>query len=287
MKNKSGNTAFGASAIRLLEQYQPDNKRLFNDPVVFHVTNSFLRFLLKFKFMRNYYITISEKIIPGIIGGQICRTKFIDDKTLEVLKDVEQILILGAGLDTRAFRLKGIEDKIIYEIDLPGVQKNKKKKLVKYLGALPTNVQYIPIDFNSEKTENVLKNTSFDFNRPTLVILEAVIQYITEEAVREVFGFIAKLNKNSYLLFTYILSDVIEGKTEEAKRLLKWSEKKKFPFIFGINPAELPSFLQAYNLEIIEDVGTEFYQKNYLDPIRREIKIFDWERTNFSRVIKK
>ncbi len=285
MKNKSGNTAFGAAAFRLIEQYQPDNKRLFNDPVVSHVTNSFLRFLLKFKFIRNYFIDISEKIIPGIIGGQICRTKFIDDKTLQVLEDVEQILILGAGLDTRAFRFKGIEEKIIYEIDLPDVQKNKKKKLVKYLGALPTNVQYIPIDFNSEKSENVLKNTSFDFNKPTLVILEAVIQYVNEDAVRQVFDFIAKLNKNSYLLFTYVLRDVIEGKTEEAKRLLNWSEKKKYPFIFGINPAEVESFLQEYNLEIIEDVGTEFYQKNYLIPVNREIKVFEGERTNFSRFI--
>ena len=148
MKNKSGNTAFGAAAVRLIEQYEPEDKRLFEDPVIYHLTYPFLCFLLKFRFIRNYYIRLSDKIIPGIIGGQICRTKFIDEKTLSVLNDVEQILILGAGLDTRAYRLKGIAQKIVYEIDLPNVQKYKKQKLVKYLGKLPSSINYIPIDFN-------------------------------------------------------------------------------------------------------------------------------------------
>ena len=284
MKNKSGNTAFGAAAVRLIEQYEPEDKRLFNDHVVYHLTYPFLRFLLKFKFMRDYYIRLSDKIIPGIIGGQICRTKFIDDKTLSVLKDVEQILILGAGLDTRAYRLKGIEQKIIFEIDLPDVQQYKKQKLVKYLGKLPISVNYIPIDFNKTKTETALDNSSFDFNKRTLVIFEAVTQYITADAVDEVFKFISKLPNNSYLLFTYVLKDTIERKTESAKKLMDWSEKKKYPFIFGIDPLEIASFLRNYNIEIVEDVGTEFYQEKYLKPINRDIIILEGERTNFSRI---
>jgi methyltransferase (TIGR00027 family) len=284
MKNKSGNTAFGAAAVRLIEQYEPEEQRLFNDPVVYNLTNTFLRFILKSRTMRNYFIHLSDKIIPGIIGGQICRTKFIDNKTLSVLKDVEQILILGAGLDTRAYRLKGIAQKIVYEIDLPSVQQYKKQKLVKYLGELPASVNYIPIDFNTTKTETVLNNSSFDFNKRTLVIFEAVTQYITADAVDEVFKFISKLPNNSHLLFTYILRDVIERKTEEAKKLMDWSEKKHCPFLFGINPSETVSFLQNYNLEIVEDVGTEFYQEKYLKPVNRDIIILEGERTNFSRI---
>lgn len=284
MKNKSGNTAFGAAAVRLIEQYEPEDKRLFDDPVIYHLTYPFLRFLLKFKFMRDYYIRLSEKIIPGIIGGQICRTKFIDDKTLSVLKDVEQILILGAGLDTRAYRLKGIAQKIVYEIDLPSVQLYKKQKLIKYLGGLPASVNYIPIDFNKTKTETVLDNSSFDFNKRTLVIFEAVTQYITADAVDEVFKFISKLPNNSYLLFTYVLKDAIERKTESAKKLMDWSEKKKYPFIFGIDPSVIASFLRNYNIEIVEDVGSKFYQEKYLKPINRNIIALEAERSNFSKL---
>jgi methyltransferase (TIGR00027 family) len=286
MKNKSGNTAYGAAAFRLIEQYEPEDKRLFNDPVIYHLTNSVLRFILKSKFMRNYYVHLSDKMIPGIVGAQICRTKFIDEKTSQVLKDVQQILILGAGLDTRALRIKGIEEKIIYEIDLPDVQEYKKQKLLKYYGKLPAMVNYIPVDFNEMKTETALNSTSFDYDKRTLVILEAVIQYIKRDAVDEVFNFLSKLTNNSYLIFTYVLHDVIERKNETAKKLMDWSAKHNCPFLFGINQTEIESFLKNYNLEILEDVGAEFYQEKYLKPVNRNILILEGERTSLSRIIK-
>ena len=286
MKNKSGNTALGAAAARLMEQYEPDNKKLFKDSVVYHLTNPVWRFVLKFKFLRSYFVRASDKIIPGIFGGQICRTKFIDEKTLKVLNEIEQILILGAGLDTRAYRLKGIDKKIIYEVDLPNIQQIKKKGLKKYLGKLPSAVHYISIDFSKEKIETVLNNNSFDFNKSTLIILEAVTQYISNDAVNEVFNFISKLPNGSYLLFTYILRDVIERKTEFANKIMDWSVKKHFPFLFGVNPSEIKSFLRKYNLDMLEDVGTEFYKENYLKPIKRNISVYEGERTNFSRINK-
>lgn len=286
MKNKSGNTALGAAAARLMEQYEPDNRKLFKDPVVYQITNPVLRFILKFKFLRNYFVSASDKIFPGIFGGQICRTKFIDEKTLSILKEIQQILILGAGLDTRAYRLEGIDQKIIYEVDLPNIQQIKKKGLKKYLGRLPSNVHFIPVDFNREKTETILKNTSFDFIKSTLIILEAVTQYLNPDAVYEVFSFISKFPNGSYLLFTYILRDVIEKKAEGANKIIDWSEKKHCPFLFGINPSEIKSFLEKHNLEMLEDVGTNFYQENYLKPRNRNISVYEGERTNFSRINK-
>ncbi|MEJ2614558.1 MAG: SAM-dependent methyltransferase [Ignavibacteriaceae bacterium] len=286
MKNKSGNTAHGAAAFRLIEQYEPEDKRLFNDPVIYHLTNSILRFILKSEFMRNYYVHLSDKMIPGIVGAQICRTKFIDEKTSQVLKDVEQILILGAGLDTRALRIEGIEQKVTYEIDLPEIQKYKKRKLIKFYRKLPASVNYIPVDFNEMKTETALSKTSFDYNKRTLVIFEAVIQYMNSDAVNEVFNFLSKLSNNSYLLFTYVLRDVIERKNETAKKLMDWSDKHNCPFLFGINQTEIESFLKNYNLDILEDVGAEFYQEKYLKPVNRNILILEGERTNLSRIIK-
>ena len=286
MKNKSGSTAFGAAAFRLMEQYEADDKRLFTDNIVYHLTNPVVRFFFKFKFVRDKTSRLSDNIIPGIISAQICRTKYIDDKTLSVLKDVEQILILGAGLDTRAYRLDGIDQKIVYEIDLPDIQRVKKKGLKKYLGKLPTNVHFIPIDFNKEKTETVLKNTSFGFNKPTLIILEAVTQYLNPDAVDEVFNFVSKFPNDSYMLFTYVLREVIERKTEDANKIMDWSEKKHYPFIFGINPSDVKSFLEKYNLEMLEDVGSEFYLENYLKPMNRNLAVYEGERTNFSRINK-
>jgi len=286
MRNKSGNTAYGAAAVRLMEQYEPETRRLFYDPVIYHITNSILRYALKYKSVRNYFIRSSEKIMPGIIGAQVCRTKYIDEKTTALLNDIKQILILGAGLDTRAYRLKEIDKIKIYEIDLPEIQKTKKRKLKKYLINLPSNVTFIPIDFNKEKLEDVLKNSSFDMTKSTLVILEAVTQYLDKNSVDEVFQFVSRLTNESYFIFTYILKDVINKKRVDGHKIMEWSAKKGVTFKFGINPSDINLFLRKYNLETIEDVSTEYYQKNYLKPLNRNMIVSELERINFSRVDK-
>jgi methyltransferase (TIGR00027 family) len=284
MKNKSGNTAFGAGAVRLMEQFEPEGKRLFEDPVIYHLTNPVLHFLLKYKFVRNYFTRLSNNISTGIIGGQICRTRYIDDKTLSLLNEIEQVMILGAGLDTRAYRLKGLEKFEVYEVDLPNIQQIKKRKLKKYLKELPSNVTFVPIDFNKDTLENVLDKSSFDFTKSALVILEAVTQYINRNAVEDILKFISLLPQGSYFLFTYVLRDTIERKSQDTIKLMDWAEKNHSPFIFGINPREIISFLSPYNLEVIEDVGSDYYQKNYLDPIKRELEVLECERINFSKL---
>ena len=57
-------------------------------------------------------------------------------------------------------------------------------------------------------------------------------------------------------------------------------------FLWGINTAEIKLFLNKYNLELIEDVGREYYQKNYLKPMNRNIVVFEGERTNLSWINK-
>ena len=136
------------------------------------------------------------------------------------------------------------------------------------------------------KTETALNSTSFDYDKRTLVLLEAVIQYIKRDAVDEVFNFLSKLTNNSYLIFTYVLHDVIERKNETAKKLMDWSAKHNCPFLFGINQTEIESYLKNYNLEILEDVGAEFYQEKYLKPLHRNVVTLDGERTNISRIVK-
>jgi methyltransferase (TIGR00027 family) len=87
-----------------------------------------------------------------------------------------QVLILGTGFDTRAYRLKGIEKKKVFEIDLPDIQQIEMKKLRKYFKAFPSHVSFIPIDFNNEKLEHVINQSGFDSAKPALVIFEAVTQ---------------------------------------------------------------------------------------------------------------
>jgi methyltransferase (TIGR00027 family) len=134
-KQRVANTALGAATCRLIEQSQPEKTRLFNDPVVKDLVGTLVRALMRFAGMRNYTIKQTDAIMPGIYGTQICRTRFIDDAVQAALSQgIGQVMILGAGFDTRPYRLSGLEHVKAFEVDLPSVQEDKKKKLQKHFG---------------------------------------------------------------------------------------------------------------------------------------------------------
>src|SRR5215472_13235553 len=199
-EQRIGNTAFGAAICRSIEQFQPEGTRLFNDPVVKDLVGTPIWVLMKFASMRKLTIKQMDGITPGIYGVQICRTRFIDDAVQDALSQgIGQVVIMGAGLDTRPYRLAGIERVKVFEVDLPSVQEDKKKKLKKHFGRLPEQVTFIPIDFDTQRLETVFTGTPFDPGRPAIFVWEGVTQYLSEEAVRQILAFVGTSASGSIL----------------------------------------------------------------------------------------
>ena len=203
-------------------------------------------------------------------------------------KNVQQILILGSGLDTRAYRFKELKSCKIFEVDLASVQDFKKAKIEKHFGSLPSNVSYVAIDFNSQTLDEVLKQNNFDYTKTTFIIWEGVTQYITKEAVERTFDFISRTAQGSSVVFTYILDSVVKKQSDivGANELIQRFEKKNSSWQFGIEPTELKSLLEKYNLQILEDIGADYYEEKYLQPLNRQLDVTQIERAVFARIIK-
>lgn len=282
-----GRTALGTAICRLIEQYQPDKTRLFNDPVAKELVGAPIRLMMQFASMRNFTIKQTDAVAQGIFGAQICRTRYIDD-TIQVAlsKGIGQLVILGAGLDTRPYRLPGIENVKVFELDLPAVQNNKKKKIDKYLGRLPANVAFIPIDFDTQSLEAVLAGTTFDPSRLTAFIWEGVTQYISEEAIQRTLAFVGKSAPGSIILFTYVLKSIIERRSDipDAEHMLD-TVAKTAPWIFGLEPTSLPTFLKPFHLALVADVGNADYQEKYLKSLGRNLVVFQGERIVYATVV--
>jgi methyltransferase (TIGR00027 family) len=279
-KQTVGRTALGAAVCRLIEQYQPEETRLFNDPVVKGLVGAPIRVMLQIPAMRSFTIQQTDGIAPGIFGGQICRTRYNDDAVRAAISQgVRQLIILGAGLDTRPYRLPGIERVKVFEVDLPFVQDDKKKKIQKILGKLPEQVTFIPIDFDKQNLEEVFAGTNFDPSRPAVFVWEGVTQYITEDAVRRTLAFVGKSAPGSTIVFTYVLKSVIERRSNipGADRLMAQVQKDS-PFIFGLEPSGIPDFLGLFHLNPVADVGNADYQEKYLKPMGRHLVVSEIER---------
>jgi methyltransferase (TIGR00027 family) len=286
--NESYKTAYNAAYARLIEQRQPAEIRLFDDPFVKIFFSKTIYSLLQYSIIRKSLISMYNIYSPGILGLQVCRTKYIDDRIEEAINNgVEQLVILGAGFDTRPYRILGSNKMKIFEVDLPIIQDRKKNLIKKHLGTLPNNIIFTPIDFNIQSLDEVFTANKLDFSKPIFFIWEGVTQYITEEAVDNTLKFIAKAPSGSIVTFTYILKSVIDGTsnkiaTDGLINLLEMGDKTWF---FGLNPSDIINFIKQYNLELIEDVDASYFQENYLSPIGRKLDVSLIERLVYAKII--
>ena len=288
---KASSTGYGPAVMRAMENLLPENKRLFEDPYSEKLLSPFWKFwviLMRSPKILDFLVKMREKSSPGIIGGIICRTRYIDDVLNNAIKEgVGTVVNLGAGMDTRAFRISGIENIQYFELDFPELQKVKRSYIDKKIGELPSNVSLVPIDFNSQDLGEELKKAGYALSSKTLFIWEGVTQYISKEAVDNTIKYVAQASTGSRIVFTYVLRSFIDGSyiPDGLNSLYKFTLKKKNPLWFcGFDPAEMHEYLSKFSLYLIEDVGHEEYLERYIKPKGRDLTVFEIERTVLAEV---
>lgn len=274
------------SATRVVELYTPEEKRLFDDPLSLRLLPPVWQVLFRFLYLpglRHLLLSVRERRMPGTLGAILCRTRYLDDVLRRSLEQgLEQLVILGAGFDTRAYRIAGVDRIQVFELDLPGSVKLKQIRLEKVLGAVPGHVTFAGIDFDRQALGDVLQSAGFKQGRKTLFLWEGVTQYLTAGAVKETLEFVSAVG--SAVAFTYVPQGIIDGSTRPDwfEALLSFARRAGSPFIFGLDPLKLESYLADLGLTLIGDIGAVEYRERYLVPLGRELNVFDAERVAFA-----
>ncbi len=284
---KTSRTAQYMAFFRALETQRDINDRLFSDPYAVHFLDSKLRLatrLSKYAIVSKYISNKINKKIPGAFSSGIARTKYIDELLKTAISNgAEQVIILGAGFDTRAVRLDFFKTIPVIEIDHPNTSNFKAEIYKNRIGQIPENVRFLQIDFNKQSLDQLAIEHNLDFSKPTAVIWEGVTNYLTEETVKNTFSFISKFAKNSYVIFTYVDKDILD-KPESflgGKKLLDDLEKLEEHWTFGFQPQELPHYLNQFDIQLLEDLGADEYRQKFL-PNRSE-KGYEFYRTVFAK----
>lgn len=218
-----------------------------------------------------------ERKLPGLFGCTVCRTRYIDEY-LKACRDggMEQLVILGAGYDSRAYRFDKLKKGIkVFEVDHPLTQRLKIDKVKKILGRLPDHVVYVSIDFDKEQLDKRLFESGYDKTLKTLFIWENVTMYITAEAVDNTLAFVAKNSgEGSSILFNYMFRSVVEGTCEldYAKKIRKLHEGLG-SLKFGIEEGTIEPFLSVRGFHQVKNVTGQFFKDTYLKGINRNRKV--------------
>jgi methyltransferase (TIGR00027 family) len=257
----SEKTAFSVAVLRALEGRMPPSQRLFEDPVAERLLTGFPAFLVHNGPARHLFVRLMERGAPGFFADVVCRTRAIDDACRQAA--APQVAILGAGMDTRPYRLAEMRAAQVWEIDLPTVQEYK----IRMLGDLPSHVHYVPANLAHQHLGDVLAASGFDASLRSLIVFEAVSQYLPETAVKSIFAYAAELPPGSRIVFTYLPPGVLTREPRRARRL-HWQT--------FLDPSQLADLLAAHGLTLLQDIGADEFRA--MLPPGRHLRVQEVDR---------
>lgn len=274
-------TAQGVAKQRLIESLAKPDRRIIYDPYA----KNFVLGANIIKLMgHRLSVWLGNKIIPGMHEHLISRTRYIDDLIEKsTFANIEQYVILGAGYDSRAHRLKLPSKLKIFEVDQSEVQELKRLRLPDNMPNRES-ITYVNIDFNHQSLKEQLINVGFDQNKSTIFTLEGVSQYISREALDATLKEVADLNpnSNSKIFISYVNKLLKEdskacfgkgySKPEKAVSFITNSAAKMGePWISFYSAEEIESILSQNNFTLIENKTLADLNSKYFTPVDRTI----------------
>jgi methyltransferase (TIGR00027 family) len=196
MRGQPSQTAEGVCWMRAAEQRHKPTERIVDDPYAKFFLGPMLRGALNTWEASGRLGDLAERFSPGLITFVLCRHRYIDDCLRGALAgNLEQIVILGAGYDTRAYRLaQEINHRPVFEVDHPATSRRKARILAGRKSELPVaDVRVVEVDFERDSLRERLRAAGLQGGLRTFFVWEGVAMYLTREAVKNTLGELREL----------------------------------------------------------------------------------------------
>jgi len=226
---------------------------------------------------------------PGARTSGAARTRLIDDAIVAaVRRGMQQVVLLGAGFDARATRLRELESTRVFEVDRVATQTVKREGVVAVLGCVPEYVRFVAVDFARDWLDAALVAAGFDVAQRAVFVWEGVTNYLTASAVDTTLRFIAGTAAGTRLVFTYVDRRVLDDDAATAfagtTRLRALLRRSGEPWTFGLDPSTLATYLEERGLALREDVGAAEYRARYWGAASRRMRGYEFYRVAIADV---
>jgi methyltransferase (TIGR00027 family) len=203
-----------------------------------------------------------ERIGPGLATFVVCRHRYIDEALTDALDGgAGQVVILGAGYDTRAYRFADrLAGRTVFEVDLAAISRRKAEIIAKARGAFPSvDVRRVEIDFEQQTLGDALPAAGFEPGAGTFVAWEGVSMYLTRAAVKATVASLYELTGpgSTLAMDCWYYSDEA-GAMGAARRAAPGGiALVGEPVRFGIHPEDVPGFLEPLGFDVTDVAGSQ------------------------------
>lgn len=289
-EGKASRTAEYVALFRAIESSLPSERRLFEDPHARRFLGprlSLVAALCRVPGVPDLVSRFIDRRWAGTRSSAVARTRVIDDAIRAAVdRGIEQLVILGAGFDSRPYRLDVLKEATIFEVDHPSTFAKKQNILQRALPSLPRNVRFVATDFHEVELGLVMEASGYSKVAPTFILWEGVTPYLTEPAVDATLRWCAEAASGSELLFTYVHRAVIDAPETFAGTQTLFATLKAAgeEWKFGIDPADLAGFLSDRGLRLEQDIGSAEYRAKYWPKASHVTRGYEFYRIALARV---
>src|SRR5262245_50064273 len=287
---EASRTAEYMALFRALESARPAERRLFEDRFARALLRPRLRFvvgLARLPLVGRFVPAFIDHRWPGARTSGVARTRFIDDGVeANLTSGTDQVVILGAGFDARAYRVAALAQAAVFEVDHPATSAAKRRLVEAALGAMPSHVHLVTIDFNTEPLPSTMSTAGFDPTRRTLFVWEGVTNYLVEDTVDATLRWCASAAAGSTVVFTYVDRHVLDAPEafEGTAKLFATLSESGERWTFGIEPSHLSGFVARRGLVLDEDVGAVDYRARYFGRVASGMRGYEFYRVAVAHV---
>jgi methyltransferase (TIGR00027 family) len=213
----------------------------------------------------------------GIRAFMVARSRYAEDTLARsIARGATQYVILGAGLDTFAYRNPYAESALrVFEVDYPATQEWKRGNLQQARILIPNSVTYAPVDFEHQTLAEGLRLAGFDPAKPTFFSWLGVTMYLTDEAIESTFRFIAASPPGGGVAFDYAVPiETLSFLGRAAMRMMmRRVAAAGEPFRTFFDTPALIARLRGMGFHGIEDLGADDINTRYFAGRADKLKV--------------
>lgn len=267
MRSSPSITAEVVCWMRAMERRRAPTERVLDDPYAERFLGPLLSTALMGAKLSGDLGLAAERYFPGLSAYIVARHRFIDDALLAA-GPVEQLVLLGAGYDTRAYRFADhLRRAHVFEVDHPATSARKGTIVAGLTGELPAaDVTRVEVDFEQQALDERLLAHGFRRGARTFVVWEGVSMYLTRRAIEGTFDLLHALTgPGSRVAMDYwFLLDAPDLRATAHRlepHLLSFLGE---PVTFGIHPEDVGGFLDRRRFRVSELASAATLESRYI-----------------------
>jgi methyltransferase (TIGR00027 family) len=205
-----------------------------------------------------YHRAHGTHIVLSTARAQVtCRSRYTEDRLADdIRRGIAQYVILGAGLDSFAYRSPLADRVQVFEVDHPATQQWKLTRLAKARIPVPDSVTFAGVDFESGSLVDSLIRCGFDPSRPALVSWLGVTMYLSHAAIGQTLAAISTFAAGSTLITDYMLPASLRDAagTSYAEQVMPVAAERGEPWLTFVTPGQMSAWLESHGFGMVEHV---------------------------------